>query len=155
MDLVPDFSLPASTGQTLSRSSFVGKVPLVVVFVPDPRGSDRHIVEAYSDLLRDFGSLRVQVLLVSRLTAREARDLAAEIGANVPLLADAGGEMASAFGAAGPGGTVRRVTVIAGEDGGILRRLDPAPDPAAVLEAVRDRADVAPTDEAALREPPD
>lgn len=155
MDLIPDFSLPASTGQTLSRSSFVGKVPLVVVFVPDPRGSDRDIVETYSDLLRDFGSLRVQVLLVSRITARQARDIAAEIGAHVPLLADAGGEMAAAFGVAGPGDTISHVTIIADEDGGIVRRLDPGPDPAAVLEALRNSAIVAPPNEAELQEPPD
>lgn len=155
MDLIPDFSLPASTGQTLSRSSFLGKVGLVIVFVPDPRGPDRYVVEEYSELLRDFGSLRVQVLLVARLTAREARELAAEIGANVPILADAGGEMAAAFGAAGPGGAVRAVTVIAGEDGGIVRRLEPGPDPAAVLDAVREGSVVAPPDEAELQEPPD
>lgn len=155
MDLIPDFSLPASTGQTLSRSSFLGKVGLIVVFVPDPRGPDRYVVEEYSELLRDFGSLRVQVLLVARLTAREARELAAEIGAKVPILADAGGEMAAAFGAAGPGGAVRAVTVIAGEDGGIVRRLEPGPDPAAVLDAVREGSVVAPPDEAELQEPPD
>lgn len=155
MDLIPDFSLPASTGQTLSRSSFLGKVGLVVVFVPDPRGPDRYVVEEYSELLRDFGSLRIQVLLVARLTAREARELAAEIGAKVPILADAGGEMAAAFGAAGPGGAVRAVTVIAGEDGGIVRRLEPGPDPAAVLDAVREGSVVAPPDEAELQEPPD
>ncbi len=154
MDVVPDFSLPASSGQTLSRDSFVGKVPLVIVFVPDPLGSDRSVVETYSGLLSEFGSLRVQVLLVARVTAREARDIAAATGANVPLLADAGGAMATAFGAAGPDGTFRRVIVITDEYGGIIRRLDPGPGPAAVLHAVRDWAG-GPPDELGLQEPPD
>lgn len=155
MDVVPDFALPASTGQTLSRDSFVGKVPLVIVFLPDPLGSDRSVVGTYSELLSEFGALRVQVLLVARVTAREARDIAAATGANVPLLADAGGAMATAFGAAGPDGTFRRVTIVTDEYGGIIRRLDPAPDPAAVLHAVRERGAVAPPDELDLQEPPD
>jgi len=157
MELLPPFSLPASTGQTLSRESFLGKVPVVVVFLADPRGpSDRELLQAYSRLLADFGATRTQVLAVARLTAREARELADELAVNVPLLADAGGEMAAAFDALAPDGTVRRLTVLADTDGGIVRRLEPSPpDPDAVLHAVRDLGLLSPTDELALQEPPD
>src|SRR5690606_29283253 len=42
---LPDFSLPASTGQTLSQDSFRGKVPVAIVFLAG-LDENRDLVEA-------------------------------------------------------------------------------------------------------------
>lgn len=90
---VPDFRLPASTGQTLSLQSYRGKTPLVMVFLPDPKTSLR-ILKRFSERLADFGEERSQLLAVACLNAEEARRFAEEHGLVVPLLADESGSMA-------------------------------------------------------------
>lgn len=90
---VPDFSLPASTGQTLSLDSYRGNTPLVIIFLPELRTSLR-ILKRFSDRLADFGDERSQLLAVARIQAKEARDIAEEHDLVVPLLADASGSMA-------------------------------------------------------------
>jgi peroxiredoxin len=138
---IPSFRLPASTGQTLELESFRGKVPLAIFFVIDVDSEDdRRLILQYDRLLSQFGSEAAQVLGVARATARELRELADELGLAIPLLADAASNMARDFGAAGPDGHIRRVTVVADKTGAIVRRLDPAPlegQPELVLAAVR------------------
>ncbi len=78
-DEIPDLNLPASTGQTLERSSFLDKVPLVIVFLPglDDDHSRSQIAE-FDRMLSDFGSERSQVLIVAPETARRVREVADE-----------------------------------------------------------------------------
>ncbi|MEX0796409.1 MAG: redoxin domain-containing protein [Acidimicrobiia bacterium] len=90
---VPDFSLPASTGQTLTMESYRGNTPLVIIFLPELKTSLR-ILKRFSDRLADFGEERSQLLAVARVQAEEARDIAEEHDLVLPLLADASGSMA-------------------------------------------------------------
>ncbi len=119
---IPDFKLPASTGQTLGLDSFKGKVPLVLVFIDLERASHRRLLEMLNARHRDFGAERSQILTVARITAREARETSEEIDLSVPLLADASGAMARAYDAdEGP------VAIVADKEGRLLRRFDPLP----------------------------
>lgn len=136
---IPDFSLPASTGQTLGLGSFKGKVPLVLVFLD--LDTDRALLQALNAGHREFGSERSQVLAVARVTAREARVVAEETDLSVPILADASGAMAREYDVERG---VGRVAVVADREGLLVRRFDPLPvddDPsevvAALLDAVR------------------
>jgi peroxiredoxin Q/BCP len=139
---IPNFRLPASTGQTLERDAYVGKVPLVIFFLPGiDEPVDRDQIRRYDELLSEFGRERSQPLGVARATARELRDLSDEMGLRIPLLADAGGEMARDFDVLDPDGAPRRVTVLGDTDGRVVRVFDPAsPDGQAdaMLTAVRE-----------------
>lgn len=139
---IPNFRLPASTGQTLERDAYVGKVPLVIFFLPgieDP--VDRAQIRRYDELLSDFGRERSQPLGVARATARSLRDLSDEMDLQIPLLADAGGEMSRDFDVLDPDGRPRRVTVLADADGKVVRWFEPASAEGqadAMLNAVRE-----------------
>lgn len=120
---LPDFSLPASTGQTLSLDSFEGKVPMAILFLADLE-EDRALVSEMNEALPDFGDRRSQLLTVARATASEVRNFVEENGIVMPILADAAGAMARDYGAEGEAGR-RRMAVIADAEGRIVRRLGP------------------------------
>jgi peroxiredoxin len=142
---IQGFRLPASTGHTLDFEAFRGKVPVALVFVSDPQSPEgASIVEELDRRLKDFGSERSQVLVVARLTARRARDVADDRGLAVPILADASGAMARDFDA----DESSIVAVVANIEGGIEARFDPFfdgtdPQPAVerLLEAIRRTGD--------------
>ncbi len=90
---VPDFRLPASTGQTLSLETYRGNTPLVIIFLPDLKTSLR-ILKRFSERLADFGDERSQLLAVATVDATEARDVANDHDLLLPLLADESGAMA-------------------------------------------------------------
>jgi peroxiredoxin len=136
---IGDFSLPSSTGQTLGLDSFLGKVPMVIVFVDPGSNEDRSLLAELSSRHKDFGSERSQILTVARITARDTRQIADDMGLSVPLLADASGAMARNFDAEDADGGTRRVAVVADKEGRMVRRFDPLPiedDPTAVTEAL-------------------
>lgn len=118
---IKDFRLPASTGHTLEFEAFRGKLPLVLVFVPDTSASDgERLLTELDKQLKDFGAERSQVLVVVNETARQVRELADSRELAVPLLADASGSMARDFEVGD-----RVVAVVADKTGNIERRFDP------------------------------
>lgn len=134
---IEPFSLPASTGQTLSLESFKGKVPLVLVFLSDIESeNDLSLLGELNRRLSEFGSQRSQVLVVARMTAREARELADERGLAVAVLADASGAMGRDYEADDDEGRTRTVAIVADKDAVLKRRFDPLPVNGAVDEVV-------------------
>lgn len=134
---VLDFSLPASTGQTLSLDSFKGKVPLVIIFLDLSREDDRELLEILNVRHKDFGSERSQLLVAVRLTAREVREVADDMDLSLPLLADASGAMARGYDVGV--GEGRQVAIVADKDGRIVRSFDPLSeegDPSEVTDAL-------------------
>lgn len=132
---IDDFSLAASTGQTLSLDSFKGKVPLVLLFLDFADDDDRALVAELNERHKDFGSERSQVLVVAKVTARDARRVAEEMGLSVPVLADASGAMGRDHDA-----VKGRVAVVADKEGRVVKRFDPLPTDDvtdALLHAVR------------------
>jgi peroxiredoxin len=137
--LIADFSLPASSGQTLGIDSFRGKVPIVIVFVDPNSPDDRDLLENLGAHHKDFGAERSQILAVARATARETRQIGEELGLTIPILADASGAMARDYDAEDEAGNTKRVAVVADKEGRLVRRFDPLPvqdDPTAVTEAL-------------------
>lgn len=134
---IEEFSLPASTGQTLSLDKFKGKMPLVLVFLSDLGSQqDGDLVKELNTRLADFGSERAQVLAVARVTAREAREFADENDLKIAVLADASGAMARDYEASDDQGNTRRVAVVADREGTLKRRFDPLPVDGGVDAAV-------------------
>lgn len=131
--------MPASTGQTLGLDSFLGKVPMVIVFVDTDSTEDRRLLAELSSRHKEFGAERSQILTVAKVTAKDTRQIAEDMGLSVPLLADASGAMARDFDAVDSDGGAKRVAVVADKQGRLVRRFDPLPiqdDPAAVIEAL-------------------
>lgn len=140
-ETIPDFRLPASTGQTLERDSFKGKIPLVISFHPGfSHPETGSLIEGFNELLADFGSHRSQVLVVVPETAASVRRYAQENGISMPILADPGSDMARAFDAIEADGSIEPVLIVTDADGKIVRRFDEVPDegqPEAALAAIR------------------
>lgn len=125
---IPDFSLPASTGQTLGLESFRGKTPLAIFFLPGIQSeTDLAVLRRYDSHLADFGSQRSQVLGVVVERARTVRDLADSMDLHLPVLADASGSMTRDFGVAEPDGRPRHALIVSDKEGNLVRRFDPAP----------------------------
>lgn len=116
-DVAPDFSLPATGGEVITLSSFVGR-PAVVVFYP---GDDSPVctkqLNSYNDGLNEFESLDAQVLAISSqgLVSHEA--FAQKYGLKFPLLADSEKDVAKAYGVLGPLGFPRRSVFIVDREG--------------------------------------
>lgn len=134
---IPDFRLPASTGHTLSLDSFMGKVPLVLVFIPDVHSPDGiALLEELDRRQKDFGSERSQLLAIAKETARSVRDLSDERGISVPILADASGGMARDFSVEPDG---EAVAVVSDKSGRVKRRFAPffdGTDPTPAVESL-------------------
>lgn len=129
---VPDFSLPASTGQTLSLESYRGKTPLVIIFLPDPRASLR-MLKRFDDRLADFGEERSQLLAVVPVQLSEAKEIADEHDLVLPLLADETGSMAHQLNLQLAG---HPVVIVADKDGRIRESIS---YPDAHVEGILDR----------------
>lgn len=121
----PDFRAPSSHGQTLDRDSFLGKVPVVLLF-PSPERRDR-ILRQFDDHLVEFGRRRIQVLVVLHETPRDVRDRGDRDGLSLPVLADPDGSIAESFGA-GPD-----QAFLIGADGVVAAVLDADDGPEGVL----------------------
>lgn len=117
---IADFSLPASTGQTLGLDSFKGKVPLAIVFAHLDSDEDRELLYELSSHHKDFGVERSQILVVARATAKETRQVSEDEEWTVPILADASGAMARDFGAEDEDGSSRRIAVVADKQGRVM-----------------------------------
>jgi peroxiredoxin len=89
---VPDFDLPASTGETISLESYRGKVSLVLLFTPDLKASLR-ILRRFNERLADFDAATSQVLAVAAVVAGELREFADENDLALPLLSDVRGSI--------------------------------------------------------------
>ena len=138
---IPDFSLPASTGQTLGLGSFRGKTPLAIFFLPGIQSeTDLALLRRYDSHLADFGSQRAQVLGVVMERARTVRDLADSMDLHLPVLADASGSMVRDFGVDEQDGRPRYALIVSDKEGNLARRFDPAPlegQVEAALDAIR------------------
>jgi peroxiredoxin len=96
----PDFRAPTSNGQTLDRASFVGKVPVALVFPAAETPDLAATLTPFDDRMIEFGRRRVQVLAVVPESPRTVRELAERIPLRaLTLLADPDDSIRSAYGA--------------------------------------------------------
>lgn len=120
---LPDFDLPASTGRNLSLNSFMGKVPLAIVFLTDLDG-DRELLEVLNDALPQFGQERSQLLAVAQISADNLRRFVEATGVVIPILADESGGMSRDYGAEDEAGNRHRMAMVATAEGRMVARLD-------------------------------
>ena len=98
-DRAPAFALPDTEGRPVSSSALLAAGPLVVTFY---RGvwcpycnMDLQAIEAAADAIRGLGA---SLVAISPQTAPNSRRSRRENGLSFPILADAGGETAKAYG---------------------------------------------------------
>jgi peroxiredoxin len=132
---IPDFHLPSSTGHTLELGSFLGKTPMVFVFLDYFSERHRRLLGEINARLHEFGSQRAQVLVIVRLSARDTSQMAEELDLAVPVLADANGAMARDFDA-DSSGTMEPVAIVADRQGAVVERFDPLGEGDQVAESV-------------------
>lgn len=113
---IPAFELPASTGHDLSLESFLGKVPLAIVFVTG-LDVDRDLLTALNESFPEFGEMHSQLLAVAPATAEDLHRFVDDTDLVVPILADASGQMARDYGAVDDSGNRRRLAVVAAAEG--------------------------------------
>lgn len=140
---IPDFDLPATTGHNLSLDSFVGKVPLAIVFLTGLE-SDRELLDVLNDALPEFGKNRSQLLAVARVTADELRRFVEANDIVMPVLADASGEMSRDFGAYDELGNPSRIAVVATAEGRLVTRLEGLSETDVVEELLNELRDLHP-----------
>ncbi len=95
---VPDFKLPATLVDSVSRASLKGK-PFVVYFYPkdDTSGCTAEAC-GFRDSLPGFGKLKAPIIGVSKDSLASHEKFAKKYELNFPLASDESGKMLAAFG---------------------------------------------------------
>ena len=130
--LAPGYRAPTNKGQTLSHESFVDRVPVVLFFLDGLDHPDDQLeLDAFDDLLVEFGHRRVQLLGVAPATPRTLRDTTSSRA--VTLLADEDGAIRERF-----AGDDTPFAVVIDRVGTVARIVERASSehPTQVLEAV-------------------
>ena len=146
-DKAPEFTLPASTGQTISLEALTGK-KVVLYFYPrdDTPGCTKEAC-GFRDIHAAFAAAGAEVLGISADSVQTHAKFTTKYGLVFPLLSDTTKSVATAYGAWGEkkvrGRTVigmRRMTFLI-DEGGTIRRIwstvKPEGHAAEVLEALR------------------
>ena len=124
----PDFELPSTTGDRVSLSSFRGRTPVAVVFIPFAfTGVCEGELCAIRDDFSPFESAGTQVVVITCDPAPSQKVWADQQGFTFPLLSDfwPHGEVARAYGAFNEErGCANRVTVLVGIDGDVVDRFE-------------------------------
>ncbi len=97
-DMIPDFTMPASGGQTISSAGLKGK-PFVLYFYPkdDTSGCTAEACD-FRDNLAIFNTLGVPVVGVSRDSVVSHEKFIKKHGLTFPLASDEDGHVCEAFG---------------------------------------------------------
>lgn len=142
----PDFSLPASTGETVTLSSYKGHKNVVLVFYPldfSPVCSMQ--LPEYSGQHDEFAELDTVVYGINRDSVHAHKAWAAEYGIEVPLLADMKLDTARAYGVAIDDRAISGRAVFVIDKEGIVRfeHVETTPGdytvrPAQVLERIKE-----------------
>ena len=101
-DKAPDFSLPASTGDTISLSDFLGKKRVVLYFYPkDNTSGCTKEACSFRDNLPAIQDKDTVVLGVSPDSLKSHEKFINKLDLNFPLLSDEDHQVAEAYGAWG------------------------------------------------------
>ncbi|GGI90896.1 peroxiredoxin [Deinococcus wulumuqiensis] len=118
----PDFTLPSSTGQDITLSSYRGQQHVVLVFYPldfSPVCSMQ--LPEYSGSQDEFTEAGAAVLGINRDSVYTHRAWAAEYGIEVPLLADMRLDVARQYGVAIDERGISSRAVFLIDKGGVVR----------------------------------
>jgi peroxiredoxin Q/BCP len=124
-DTAPDFTLLDETGTSRALSSYLAQGPVVLFFYPaaNTPGCTAQACH-FRDLAAEFEAVGAQRLGISVDSVEAQKAFADKRGFGYPLLSDAGGAVAKAFGVKrgllGALSPVKRSTFVIGADGVIV-----------------------------------
>jgi peroxiredoxin Q/BCP len=121
-ELVPDFEAPTQDGERVRLSDFLARGPVVLFFYPKAMtpGCTKENCH-FRDLQGEFDAIGASRLGISADAPDKQVRFAKRFGLDFPLLSDADGSIARAFGAARRGPLFnRRVTFVIDADGRLL-----------------------------------
>ena len=118
----PEFSLPATGGQTVGLRDFRGRRHFIMVFYPgnDTPGCNRQL-SALRDDLEYFAEAGAGVVAVNPASVASHERYAKKFNLSFPLLSDSKREVAQAFHALHENGTSVQRTVYIIDKGGIIQ----------------------------------
>lgn len=118
----PDFSLPATGGQSVSLRNFRGRKHLIMVFYPanDTPGCNRQL-SALRDDMEYFHQVGAEVIAVNPASVTSHERYAKKFNLNFPILSDSKREVAQAFLALKENGKSVQRTVYIIDKGGIIQ----------------------------------
>jgi peroxiredoxin Q/BCP len=120
-DVAPDFELPGSGGKTYKLSEYRGRKLILAFYPGDFTTVCTRQFCSYRDNDERIGKLGADVLGISPQSVDSHERFIAENSLNLPLLADEGRSVASAYGVvAGP--LVRRAVFVVDEEGVVRYR---------------------------------
>jgi peroxiredoxin len=120
--LAPDFTLPGTQGE-VTLSERLKRRAVLLVFYPgdDTPVCTRQLCD-YSDNLKEFESLGVDVLALNPQSLASHQRFASKQNLSFPLLSDADAKVCRSYGAIGLLGMTKRALVLIGRDGRIRWR---------------------------------
>ena len=120
-DMAPDVTLPATDGKTARLSDYKGKNNVVLAFFPKAfTGGCTKEMKGYQAGLAQFTDSSSKVFGVSTDDIETNKRFAQELGLEFPLLSDASGEAAKAYGIYNAERNIAsRATFVIGKDGKI------------------------------------
>jgi thioredoxin-dependent peroxiredoxin len=114
----PDFALAATDGQVLTLSSLRGQKHIVLVFyVGDNTPDCNRQLSSLRDDASELAGLDILVLGINPASVEEHSRYCAQLGLNFPLLHDAGGQVATQYGALNPDRSVQRSVYVVDKQG--------------------------------------
>jgi peroxiredoxin Q/BCP len=121
-ELVPDFAALTQTGETVKLSDYLANGAVVLFFYPKAMtpGCTKESCH-FRDLQAEFDAVGATRLGISADRPDQQARFAERYGLDFPLLSDADGSIARAFGASRRGPLLnRRITFVIGADGRLL-----------------------------------
>jgi thioredoxin-dependent peroxiredoxin len=114
----PDFTLPASDGQLLTLSTLRGHKHVVLIFyVGDNTPDCNRQLSSLRDDMPELEGLDIVVVGLNPAGVEEHARYCTQLGLNFPLLHDAGGQIASLYGAFNPDRSVQRSVYVVDKEG--------------------------------------
>lgn len=141
-EMAPDVVVTDTDGRAVRLSEFRGKQRVVLVFYP---GDNTPVCTAQLCRFRDdwsaFEAADTIVFGVNPASAAKHRQFADKFRFSFPLLVDAGGKMAAAWGCRGWFGMIRRTVYAIDKQGCVIYARRGNPDPAEILSVLRNTQD--------------
>jgi peroxiredoxin Q/BCP len=122
--VAPDFTLPATTGGSISLSGFRGKKNVVLAFFPKAfTGGCTKEAQGFQADIQKFEAGGNQVLMVSTDDLETLGRWAESLKAAFPMLSDADGKVAEAYGVMTPGRKMAARATFIIDRAGVIREV--------------------------------